>query len=167
MSYSGPSAIVAFPSVIIGSILLALLAEIVALPIWLDRFWPPWLTLVLIYWCMMLPQRVGIGSAWLLGLTLDVARDTVLGLHALSLALVAYLTLNTHLRLRLFPVWQQALSVLLFALIDKLLVAWIGGVIGYPPRDAWFLAPAASVLIVWPLLVLILTDLSRQRRLDS
>lgn len=146
---------------ILVSFALALTLDVLALPGWMVLAWPSWLTLTVIYWCIQRPHRVGIGTAWLLGLLLDLSRDALLGQHALGLALVAYLSLKNHRRLRLAPVWQQALSVLLFVLIDKLLVVWISGMIGHPPLDFYFLLPVLSTLLTWPLLALVLGDLSR------
>ena len=51
--------------------------------------WKPVLTLlVLIYWNMALPDRVGIFEALLFGLLLDVSTGTLLGLHAALFVLI-------------------------------------------------------------------------------
>ena len=147
--------------VITCSFLLAFLVASMPLPGWLDRFRPDWVTMVLIYWCMALPYRFGIGMGWLVGLLVDVGRGALLGQHALAFAAVAYLTLQTHRRIRVFSPWRQAFSVLAFLLIEQLLVFWISGVIGYPPRDGWYLAPAVGGMLCWPLLFVILRDVRR------
>jgi hypothetical protein len=51
-------------------------------------------------------------------------------------------------------------------LIDKLLVVWTNGMIGYPPLDGWFLLPLLSSLLSWPLIFIILSDLSRTYHVD-
>lgn len=127
----------------------------------LNHFRPDWVAMVLIYWCMALPHRIGLGTAWLIGLLLDVARGALLGQHALALAVVAYLTLQTYQRVRVAPPWQQAFSVLIFLLVEQILVFWISGVIGYPPRDGWYLAPAVGGMVLWPLLFVVLRDVRR------
>jgi len=147
--------------VIAASVLLAFLAASIPLPGWLDRFRPDWVAMVLIYWCMALPNRFGMGASWLVGLLVDVGRGALLGQHALAFAVLAYLTLQTHRRIRVFSPWRQAFSVLVFLLIEQILVFWISGVIGYPPRDGWYLAPAVGGMIGWPLLFVILRDLRR------
>ena len=58
--------------------------------------------MVLMYWVMALPYRVGIGSAWVAGIVLDVLEGSVLGLNALGLVVIAYITLSLHQRLRMF-----------------------------------------------------------------
>jgi rod shape-determining protein MreD len=147
--------------VILLSFIVAFLLDTVALPLWTGRLWPDWLILVLIYWCMALPHRVGIGTGWLFGLLLDVARGTLIGQHALGLALVAYFILRTYRRIRLFPVWQQSLSILFFILAEKLLIFWINGMTGYPPADGWFLLPVLSDVLLWPLIFIVLRDVRR------
>lgn len=147
--------------VIALSFLVAFLLAGIPLPGGLGHFRPDWVAMVLIYWCMALPRRVGIGVGWLVGLLLDVGRGALLGQHALALAVVAYLILQTYRRVRVAPPWQQAISVLVFLLIEQILIFWISGVIGYPPRDWWYLAPAVGGMLLWPLLFVILRDVRR------
>ena len=147
--------------VILLTFIIALLLDTIALPLWAGRFWPDWVSLVLIYWCLALPHRVGIGTGWFLGLLLDVAKGTLIGQHALGLSLIAYFSLRTYRRIRLFPAWQQSLSILFFILAQKLLLFWINGISGYPPQDGWFLLPILSDVLLWPLLFIILRDLRR------
>lgn len=152
--------------VVAGSFLLAFLAASIPLPGWVGWFWPDWVAMVLIYWCLALPYRIGIGTGWLVGLLVDVGRGALLGQHALAFATLAYLTLQTHRRIRVFTPWQQAFSVLVFLLIEQVLVFWISGVIGYPPRDGWYLAPAVGGMIGWPLLFVVLRDARRYFRVN-
>ncbi len=140
------------------SFLLAFLLGGIPWPGWLERFRPDWVAMALIFWSIALPHRVGIGSGWLVGLLLDVGRGALLGQHALALAAVAYLTLQTYRRIRVVPVWQQTFSILVFLLVEQILVFWISGVIGYPPKDWWYLAPAVGGMVCWPLVFIILRD---------
>jgi rod shape-determining protein MreD len=104
--------------VILLSFLVAFLLMVLPLPEWARSFRPQWYTLVLIYWCMASPQRVGVGVGWLTGIIVDVLTGTLLGQHALSLSVIAYITQKLHQRLRLFPIWQQSLSIFSLLLID-------------------------------------------------
>ncbi len=143
------------------SFLLAFLLTGVSPPGWLGQFWPDWVALVLIYWCMALPHRVGIGIGWSVGLLVDAGRGGLLGQYALAFATVAYLTLQTYRRIRVFSPWRQTVSILLFLLVEQVLVFWISGIIGYPPRDGWYLAPAVGGMVLWPLLFVVLRDARR------
>jgi rod shape-determining protein MreD len=147
--------------IITVSFLLAFLLAGTPVTGWLVWFWPDWVAMVLIYWCMALPHRVGMCVGWLVGLLVDASRGALLGQHALAFAAVSYLTLQTYRRIRTFSPWRQASSVLIFLLIEQVLVFWISGVIGYPPRDGWYLAPAMGGMVLWPLLFVVLRDTRR------
>lgn len=152
---------------IVISFVAAVILGAVRLPTWIDLFWPSWLTMVLIFWCLHRPNRVGIATGWLFGLLTDLLRGGLLGQHALALALVAFLSRKSRSRLRLAPVWQQAISVFVFVLIERLLVVWIiDGMIGYPPQDLKFLMPVPITLLAWPLITLLLSDLGGIHHVD-
>ena len=83
--------------VIFLSFFIALVFSIVslpdALPVELGYLRPQWVALVLIYWVIALPFRVGIVVAWVAGIALDVLLSSLLGQHALALIIVAYVRL--------------------------------------------------------------------------
>ena len=81
------------------------------LPDALTPFRPPWATLAIIYWLMMWPRAFGVGSAWIIGLVIDILYGDLMGQHALGLSIVGYLTLRFHLQIRIFPLWQLTMSV--------------------------------------------------------
>ncbi|HMV38835.1 rod shape-determining protein MreD [Plasticicumulans sp.] len=141
---------------------VALMLSSLHLPPVIDRFRPDWVGLVLTYWALALPNRVGVGTGWVLGLIQDTAQGTLLGQHALGLATVAWLTVRFHQRIRVFPLWQQALSVASFLMIEQLLVVWIKGITGYPPGDWWYLAPPLGGMLAWPWVFIVLRDLRRR-----
>jgi len=148
--------------VIIISLLIAYVLTIMPLPEWARDWRPDWVALVLIYWCMAAPQRVGVGVAWLAGLLLDVLHGALLGQYALGLAVTAYLVLNVHLRLRNQPLWQQAGVVMAILAIHRLLVLWVNGVIGHPPGTWGYWLPVLVGGLLWPWLFVVLRDLRRR-----
>lgn len=150
--------------VILASFLIALMLDFIPLPADVARVRPQITALVLIYWVMALPRRVGVGFGWMAGLMLDVGRATLLGQHALAFALMAFLTMQTHQRLRVFPLWQQSVSVLVILLVGELLVAWTSGVSGYPRGDHWYLLSPFTSTLLWPWAFVILRDLRRHYR---
>lgn len=141
--------------------ILALMGHMVALPDWAENLRPDWLILVLIYWCIALPERVGVGIGWLAGLLLDVANGALLGQNAFALAIVAYLAIRLHQRMRLFPLWQQSVSVLLLVLLHLMLVLWVKGAIGQPTGTWAYWLPALTSMLLWPMVFMILRSLRR------
>lgn len=146
---------------ILFSFVLALALTIIPLPAMLELFRPEWLAMVLIYWCMAVPMRVGVSIGWLVGLMLDVSRDALLGQYALAFAVIAFLTLHLHQRLRIFPLWQQALSVGVLITLECLIVLWIKGLTGQSPGIWKMLVPAFSSLLFWPVIYLLLRYMRR------
>ncbi len=148
--------------VITLSFVVALLLTMMPLPDWAANLRPEWVTLALIYWCMALPQRVGVGIAWILGLLLDVVRGSVLGQYALALAVVAFITHSIYQRLRLYPLWQQAIIVMMLVLLELLIVLWVKGIIGQTPGSWFYWLPAASSMVLWPWIFVLMRDLRRR-----
>ncbi|MES9857522.1 MAG: rod shape-determining protein MreD [Sedimenticola sp.] len=148
--------------VIAFTFLIALMLTILPLPEWAQILRPQWHTLVLIYWILALPQRVGVGVGWLIGILVDVMTGTLLGQHALSLALIAYITQETHLRVRLFPLWQQSLSVLMLLQIEKVLSFWVMGAVSLPTPTLGYWIPPLVGMLLWPWLYIVLRDLRRK-----
>ena len=87
--------------VIFLTFFIAYLLAIVPFPQWGMNYRPEWVPMVLIYWEMALPYRIGICFAWFAWLILDILEGSILGLNAMALVIIAYVTLSLHLRLRL------------------------------------------------------------------
>jgi rod shape-determining protein MreD len=148
--------------VILLSFLVAYLLAIVPFPEWAMHYRPQWVMLVLIYWVMALPYRVGIGSAWMAGIFTDILEGSMLGIHAFTFAILAYITLSLHQRVRLFSSFQQ--SGIILALVGLVMTAtyWIKVITGETAQEGMlFLQGALSSAFVWPWLFLLLRQLRR------
>ncbi len=144
------------------TLLVAFMLTIMPLPDWAVEFRPDWVTLVLIYWAMALPTRVGVTIAWLTGLMLDVSHGAILGQHALGLMLVIYIVHIQHQRLRVVSLIQQALVILFLLLLKQLIVLWVSGIVGHAP-DTWlYFMPTLTGALLWPWIYIILRDMRRR-----
>jgi rod shape-determining protein MreD len=151
--------------IILFTFALAFFLTMLPIPEWTREFRPAWCALVLIYWCLALPTRVGVGIAWLIGILLDISTGTLLGQHAMGLAIVAFITLKLHQRARVSPLWQQSLTVFLLLLLDNLLTLLIQGAIGRPALLQLFWGPPLIGMLLWPVVFIILRDLRRRFRI--
>ena len=143
-------------SIIIISLAVSFALTVLPLPSMLDMLRPYWVALVLIYWCLETQGIVSLGLAFLLGLLLDLLTGSLLGLHALSLVIMVYLVSRFRARLRFFPPWQQALSVLALLINDRIILIWIITLRGDPmPTPDFWLPPIIGTLL-WPWLFLLL-----------
>lgn len=141
---------------------IAIIMNILPGPTWAEPFIPDWVALTLIYWCMALPHRVSVGTGWTLGFILDVLYGSLLGQHALAKSVIAFVTVRLHPQLRMFPRWQQAVSVLVLVAINQLIVVWIRGAVGQGPGTVWYWTPSIVAMIVWPWLFVVLRDVRRR-----
>lgn len=147
--------------VILISFIIAFILIIIPLPSSLQLARPEFVTITLIYWCIALPNRVGVGIGWSTGLVIDVLTDTLLGQHALTLALIAYLASKLHQRIRVFPIWQQALTVLVLMSFQATITMWIKGLLSESPSFATFMIPAITTAAVWPIAFLLMRQVRR------
>jgi rod shape-determining protein MreD len=134
------------------SALVALALAVIPLPSVIDAFRPDFLVLVVFYWSIESPRTGGLTLAFVAGLALDVVRGVVLGQHALALTLTAAWATHLRLRLRVFSVLSQCLTI--FALLTgyQFVLFWIDGATGNPVTTfSRWLAPVVGALL-WPLL---------------
>ena len=141
------------------SALVALALAVLPLPASIDAFRPDFLVLVVFYWSIESPRAGGLALAFIAGLALDVLRGVVLGQHALALTLMAAWATHLRLRLRVFSMVSQSLTILALLTGYQFVLFWVDGATGNPVTafGRW-LAPVIGALL-WPLLAGILSRL--------
>jgi rod shape-determining protein MreD len=135
---------------IVATLFVALCLSIVPLPDWARDYRPQWVAMTLIYWALVRPDRVGVFWAFGTGIALDVISGSVLGEHPLSLSVVVYLAMELHRRILPFPRWQQAVSVWLLLVVERLLSLWILGATGQPTPTLAYWLPTLVGMLLWP-----------------
>ncbi|WP_225766567.1 rod shape-determining protein MreD [Stenotrophomonas sp. Marseille-Q4652] len=148
------------------SLLLALLLGLVPLPSLLQPLRPYWLALVLAYWVVETPDRVGLGFAFAAGLVADMLYGTLLGEQALRLVVMTFILQRFRARLRFFPMSQQALAIGGLLVNDRIISATLHLAVGEPvlPWAYWW-APLLGMLLWLPMFVLLdAVRLGRRRR---
>ncbi len=151
--------------VIIFTLIAGLLLMILPMPHWADAFRPAWLLLIMIYWSIALPHRVGILTAWGVGFVLDLLQGVLLGENALAFALVVYISLKIHRQFRLFSMVMQVIAIFLLLLLNQLLLFWLQGLQGQIVTVKWFLGCPLVSACLWPWIFFVLTDCLRRYRL--
>jgi rod shape-determining protein MreD len=149
-------------STIIMSFALALFLNF--LP-WRDlRLVPDFVALVLVFWCIRQPRLVGLGVAWAIGLITDAGNGVLLGQHALSYSVLAFLGIWLSRRILWFGPGLQALHIgamLVAAQAVAVLVRIVAG--DTFPGWALLVGPLAGA-VLWPLVTWLL--LRPQRRAE-
>lgn len=144
---------------VILSLIFGLMLTIMPLPGAAESFRPDWLALLVIFWTMQLPRTWSVGTAWIIGIVLDVSQGTLLGQHALTLCVVAFVTVRFHLLMRVFPLPQMTATVLPLLALYQFLLFWINGVAGIDAPSVTYWGPVISGTLVWPVVMMILSGM--------
>jgi rod shape-determining protein MreD len=147
--------------VILLTFVAAYVLAVLPLPQWLLWGRPEWVALTLVYWTIALPHRVGMMTGLLLGVGLDVLEGALLGQNAFALVVVALLSLTLYQRLRVYSLWQQAGVVFVLIGINQLICQWVQSLEGTTVNSRFFLLPALSSALLWPVVLLSLRGLRR------
>ena len=128
----------------------------------MEIFRPLWLALLLAFWTLHLPHKVGMTTAFVLGLAEDVLYGTLLGQNALVLVLITFLVLSLQQRLRMFPMWQQSLVILVIFGIAQLIQLWLSALTGNRLPTLALVWPAVISALLWPWISFALRGLRRR-----
>lgn len=138
------------------SFFVAYLLSAVPLPQIIALARPDFVAMCLIFWVIVLPERVGILIGFCVGLLQDVLMGTYLGVFALSYSTVAYLVLVLHQRLRMYPLLQQALVVFMIIAVAQILVQWSKDLFSTGITGEMHLLPSIASALLWPWIYVIL-----------
>jgi rod shape-determining protein MreD len=139
------------------TVLLALILQALPLPAWLEAVRPSFIGLAVIYWAIFAPHAGGLFAPWLAGIGYDVFKGEVLGQNALALALVAYVTMSLHQRLRNQTLVQQSLFVFAMLTLNEFVVWGIEGWSGHGAATPWrWIQPMIGGML-WPFVALLLS----------
>ena len=140
---------------ILATLLLALFLNLI--PVGRFPGIPDWIAVVLTFWCIHQPHRVGMSAAFIFGLVMDVADGSLLGQHALAYVILVFVAGGLSRRILWFPLGQQALHVLPMLLGSQLIMLIIRLISGAEfPGFSWFLSSIFAVLLWHPLTYLLL-----------
>ena len=146
------------------SLVLAVVLTLMKLPETLAVARPAFLLLVLAYWAQAAPRYAGLFVAWGLGLLLDVAYAGMIGQHALALVVSVYAVVRMRSALRMSPLWQQCLMLMVVVVLYEFILFWMDGVAGRS-ADPWYRwVPVLTTPLFWPPLHLLVQSLQGRRR---
>lgn len=149
---------------IIVSLIFGLMLTMMPLPDSVDAFRPDWLALLVIFWAMQLPRTWSVGTAWIIGIVLDVSQGTLLGQHALALCVVAFVTVRFHLLMRVFPLPQLTATIFPILALYQFLLFWINGVAGVSAPSVSYWGPVISGTLLWPVVLMFLSGMRYRTR---
>lgn len=147
--------------IVILTLLLALIASIMPMPLSIDAFRPDWVLVVLLYWCLALPSKVNVITAWVCGFILDVLLGSTLGVHAGAMALSVFIIADNFQKIRNFSLWQQSLIIGVLASLYHLIVFWLQRFLSDAVFLPSYLYPVITTVVIWPWIFLLLRKVRR------
>ncbi len=151
---------------VIVSMWLAILSLPADWPSWLGWLRPAWLMMILFFWVIELPGRVGLIIAWGLGFFADVLVGDVLGTNGLLFASITYVGWRFHERLLMYSVLQQAGVVFLLVLAGELIRMFLHNSLEGRPWTPLVVLPALISAVIWPFLFVFLQNLKLRYRVE-
>ena len=153
------------PAFIIVTLIAAALLNMMPWSGWAAWLRPDFVALVVLYWVIEQPRRVGFLAAFTLGLLMDVAEGALLGQHALSYTMLAYAGIALNRRVRMFSLTSQVVHVIPLLLVNDLIVLGVRMLAGAEfPGYRYFLGSFVAGAL-WPL-VSVLLKLPQRPRTD-
>jgi rod shape-determining protein MreD len=118
---------------------------------------PDWVALALAFWAVREPRKVGLFTAFLLGVVMDVADGSLMGQHALAYVLLAFLCNGLSRRILWFSIPKQALQVFPLLLLMQVIMVLVRLIAG-DEFPGWFLffSSVAAAMLWTPLAYIIL-----------
>ena len=152
---------VIYSSIFIGMV-LSVVQVPVSLPPELGYARPDWVAMVLVYWVIAVPNRIGLVTAWIVGVIMDVLLGGLMGQYALIYVIITYIAANLYQRLRMFSVWQQAGIIFAILGLSHIVGFWAESIAGLSEWSFWYLLPAATGAFLWPWIFLLLRYFRRR-----
>ena len=152
---------------IIITLIVGLMLSIMPLPGSIAAFRPDWMALLMIFWAMQLPRTWSVGSAWIVGIVLDVTYGTLLGQHAVALCIIVFITIRFHLLMRVFPLLQLSATVFALLAMYQFILFWVNGVAGVTAPSITYWGPVITGTLLWPFLFMFLSGVGYRARSEA
>ena len=145
------------------TLFVALMANLLPFTGWVLALRPDFVALVLLYWGIYQPRKVGFLPAWALGLAMDVADGALFGQHALAYSVMMFAAIALHRRVSMFGMRHQILHVLPILLIMQLIMLAVRQAAGEEFPGWWYFLSSIVGALLWPAMDLLLKIPLRQR----
>ena len=139
----------------------ALVLMLIELPQNLFYFWPDWIVLVVAFWALTQPDRIGPFVGFIIGTLIEVLFVRNFGVLGFGLAALAFVINSTHQQLRVLSAWQQMLIIGLFIGVFKLVTGWFSGLVSDFVFITEYWYSLLGDILVWPFVSILLYELRR------
>ncbi len=119
---------------------------------------PDFVAVILLYWAIQHPRKVGFTPVFILGLIMDVTDGSLFGQHALAYCVLMAAGVAWHRRVSLFGIQGQMLHVLGMLLVAQLIVLAVQLAAGNAFPGWWYFLPTLTGCLIWPFVCQIVTS---------
>lgn len=139
-------------------------ATIIATPQAIFYFWPDWIALIVVYWALMAPDRIGPWVGFAFGTLLEVLFVRDFGVLGFGFAMLAFAVNRTHLQLQVLSIGPQMVVVGLFIAVFKLMTGWLYGLTGDFAMTSEYWYSIIGCVLAWPFVFILLQELRSPTR---
>jgi rod shape-determining protein MreD len=147
------------------SAFIALVLTVVPLSTQVFYFWPDWIAMVMVYWALSLPDRVGPWIGFIVGIVMEVLFVRNFGVLGFGMAVLAFMVNRASSQLQALSPWQQSVIVGLLIGIYKLITGWLNGLISDFTISTEYWYSLLGDMLLWPFVFILLRELRRMARL--
>lgn len=125
---------------------------------WTERmlvFRPDFVLLTLIFWLVRAPNLCNIGTAWILGLCIDLATGGIFGQHALAYTITGFFAVFYQRRLVLFTGAQQLVYVFSLLVVAQLVLLLLKTFAGNEFIGWQYFMPSVAGVVLWQIAVML------------
>lgn len=125
---------------------------------------PDFMLLVLIFWLLRTPNQCSVGTAWFMGLCVDLATGGVFGQYALAYTVTTFFAVIYQRRLVLFSNTQQLVYVFSLLFISQLILLILKTFAGREFLGWLYFLPSITGVLVWQIAVTLGLNTGRHTR---
>ena len=144
------------PAFIVFTLIAALILNFLSWSgLWL-ALKPDFVALIVLYWCIQQPRKLGFAAAWLMGLMMDIGDGSLFGQHALAYSVLAFAGIVLHRRVLMFTIQNQILHVIPILLLNDVIVLVIRMFAGADFPGFGYFAGSLIAGALWPVICFLL-----------
>ncbi|MDP3088016.1 MAG: rod shape-determining protein MreD [Methylotenera sp.] len=117
---------------------------------------PDFMLLVIIFWLIRAPNLCNVGTAWFVGLFVDLATGGIFGQYAMAYTVTAFFAVSYQRRLVLFNGTQQLFYVFLLLLISQVILLILKTFTGAQFIGWAYFLPSLTGVLLWFIATIVL-----------
>lgn len=138
---------------------ISIVLDTISMPSFFEAIRPNWTTMTMLYWSIKLRTHFSVGSAWLMGMLLDISKSFVWGLHGFTFSLLCYLIKRYYPRINAWSLPEQTILIPFVFAGQSLIAIWVNGILGNStPSFTHWIMPIIVSSLFWPIINILFNE---------